>query len=73
MVIVDASRTSKCILYHVVVPDTSDYLTAYHTKSRSQVPKMLDFRTLKKNMLIYTRVQKQNSGKVWGYIYTGDI
>ena len=24
-------------------------------------------------VLPYTRVQKQNSGKVWGYIYTGDI
>ena len=49
MIIVDTSRTCKHSLYHVVVPDTSDYLTAYHTKSRSQVPKMLDFRTFKKH------------------------
>ena len=64
MVIVGASRTSKCILYHVVVPDTSEYLPAYHTKSRSQVPKMLDFVILKKMLILPPETRDQ--GRVGG-------
>ena len=48
MNIVGTSRTGKLILLHVMVPDTSEHLPAYHTHWRSQVQKMLDFGHLKK-------------------------
>ena len=53
MNIVGTSRTDKLIVLHVMVPDTFEHLPAYHTHWQSQVQKMLDFETLKKNMLIY--------------------
>ena len=68
MVIVDTSRTCKRSLYHVVVSDTSEYLPAYHTKSQSHGPKMLDFGDLKKNMLIYNIVPKGRNFEM-GLVY----
>ena len=51
MNIAGTSRTGKLILLHVMVPDTSEHLPAYHTHWQSQVQKMLEFWEPKKLLI----------------------